>query len=314
MRAVFMKMKHLFEEITPAHVPKTAVLPPASSSSSSTDDQEMGSNSMPMNRHILIKKSSFCSFLQSMDLNPARMVLAEMVGTFLLLFCVCGIVASTQILRGQVGLMEYASVAGLAIIVVIFSIGSISGAHVNPAVTIALAIFGHFPWSRVPLYILAQTVGSVSATYVGSSVYGVKTELMTTRPALGCSSAFWVEFMATFMLMTLSTATKPVYDCSWKTFLQIGPLSGFLYGIAIGLAVLITGPVSGGSLNPARSLGPAIVSWDFKDIWVYITAPTIGAVAGALIFHLLRIRPRPGSANSSPDDGLLAHSIAFSES
>ncbi|KAJ6688875.1 hypothetical protein OIU85_005316 [Salix viminalis] len=296
MRAVFMKMKHLFEEITPAHVPDTAVLPP--SSSSSTDDQEMGSNSTPMNRHVLIKKSSFCSFLQGMDLNPARMVLAEMVGTFLLLFCVCGIVAGTQILRGQVGLMEYASVAGLAIIVVIFSIGPISGAHVNPAVTIALATFGHFPWSNVPLYILAQTVGSVSATYVGSSVYGVETQLMTTRPALGCSSAFWVEFMATFMLMflaaSISSQSRP-----------IGPLSGFLYGIAIGLAVLITGPVSGGSLNPARSLGPAIVSWDFKDIWVYITAPTIGAVAGALIFHLLRIRPRPCSA----DDGLLVHSI-----
>lgn len=165
-------------------------------------------------------------------------VLAEMVGTFLLLFCVCGIVACTQILRGQVGLMEYASVAGLTIIVVIFSIGSISGAHVNPAVTIAFATFGHFPWSKVknhpnsifwynffiflytnlhihdtsigffqvPLYILAQTVGSVSATYVGSSVYGVKTELMTTRPAIGCSSAFWVEFMATFMLMFLAAS------------------------------------------------------------------------------------------------------------
>jgi aquaporin NIP len=72
-----------------------------------------------------------------------------MVGTFLLLFCVCGIVACTQILRGEVGLMEYASVAGLTIIVVIFSIGSISGAHVNPAVTIAFATFGHFPWSKV---------------------------------------------------------------------------------------------------------------------------------------------------------------------
>ncbi|KAJ6430627.1 hypothetical protein OIU84_021922 [Salix udensis] len=175
--------------------------------------------------------------------------------------------------------MEYASVAGLAIIVVIFSIGPISGAHVNPAVTIALATFGHFPWSRVPLYILAQTVGSVSATYVGSSVYGVETQLMTTRPSLGCSSAFWVEFMATFMLMFLAASISS----------QSRPVR----------------PVSGGSLNPARSLGPAIVSWDFKDIWVYITAPTIGAVAGALIFHLLRIRPRPCSA----DDGLLVHSI-----
>ncbi|KAI9390630.1 hypothetical protein POPTR_008G203300v4 [Populus trichocarpa] len=233
MRAVFMKMKHLLEEITSAHVPKTAVLPPASSSSSSTDDQEMDSNSMPMKRHIFIKKSSFCSFLHGMDLNPARMVLAEMVGTFLLLFCVCGIVACTQILRGQVGLMEYASVAGLTIIVVIFSIGSISGAHVNPAVTIAFATFGHFPWSKVPLYILAQTVGSVSATYVGSSVYGVKTELMTTRPAIGCSSAFWVEFMATFMLMFLAASlTSQSRSACVRRIIEsckvIGPCNCFL--------------------------------------------------------------------------------------
>lgn len=76
-------------------------------------------------------------------------VVAETVGTFILMFCTCGIVASTQTTRGDVGLLEYAATAGLTVIVVIFSIGSISGAHVNPAVTLALAIFGHFPWPRV---------------------------------------------------------------------------------------------------------------------------------------------------------------------
>lgn len=80
-------------------------------------------------------------------------VLAEMVGTFILMFCVCGIIASTQLMRGEVGLLEYASTAGLTVVVVIFAIGSISGAHVNPAVTIAFAIFGHFPWSRVLKFI-----------------------------------------------------------------------------------------------------------------------------------------------------------------
>lgn len=78
-----------------------------------------------------------------------KQVLAEMVGTFILMFCVCGIIASTELLRGEVGLLEYASTAGLTVVVVIFSIGSISGAHVNPAVTVAFATFGHFPWSRV---------------------------------------------------------------------------------------------------------------------------------------------------------------------
>lgn len=78
-----------------------------------------------------------------------KQVVAEMVGTFILMFCVCGIIASTQLLRGEVGLMEYASTAGLTVVVVIFSIGTISGAHVNPAVTVAFATLGHFPWSRV---------------------------------------------------------------------------------------------------------------------------------------------------------------------
>lgn len=98
---------------------------------------------------LLTLHSECFAISKTCKLHYDLQVLAEMVGTFLLLFCVCGIVACTQILRGEVGLMEYASVAGLTIIVVIFSIGSISGAHVNPAVTIAFATFGHFPWSKV---------------------------------------------------------------------------------------------------------------------------------------------------------------------
>ncbi|CAL1396890.1 unnamed protein product [Linum trigynum] len=259
----------------------------------------------------IVSKSNLWRYIQGMDFNPARMILAEMMGTFILMFCVCGIIASTQILKGQVGLLEYAATAGLTVVVLIFSIGSISGAHVNPAVTIAFAAFGHFPWPRVPFYVSAQTIGSILATYVGKSVYGIDPELMGTRPLQGCVSSFWAEFMATFMIMFVAAALT----CHAQS---VGYLSGLVIGISIGLAVLITGPISGGSLNPARSLGPAIVAWNFKDIWVYITAPIGGALAGALTFHALNLQQRRAqpcaveeSPSPSPDSGLLVSFWGF---
>ncbi|KAK9933435.1 hypothetical protein M0R45_020633 [Rubus argutus] len=298
-------MKSLFEEDKSS---------PQTSNSASTschskeDDQEMGSNALSNSaNHQILNNSPFLCFPLGMNLNLVRAVLAEMVGTFILMFCVCGIIASTELLRGEVGLLEYASTAGLTVVVVIFSIGSISGAHVNPAVTIAFATFGHFPWSRVPLYTVAQTLGSVLAAFVGKLVYGITPDLMTTRPLQGCVSAFWVEFIATFIVMFLAASLTHHAQV-------VGPLSGFVVGIAIGLAVLITGPVSGGSLNPARSLGPAIVSWNFKDIWIYICAPTVGAVAGAILFQFLRIPPCNPSLTSSPNTCLLGQSIGYGAS
>ncbi|KAL6293351.1 hypothetical protein ACE6H2_001493 [Prunus campanulata] len=214
--------------------------------------------------------------------------------------------ASTQLMRGEVGLMEYAATAGLTVVVVIFSIGSISGAHVNPVVTVAFATLRHFPWCRVPVYILAQTMGSVLATYIERLVYGIKPDLMTTRPLQSSASAFWVELIATFMIMFLAASLTHQAHA-------VGYLSGFVVGIAIGLSVLITGPVSGGSMNPARSLGPAIVAWNFKDLWIYICGPTIGAVAGARLFQILRLQLQPCSPsnNSSPNILLLGQPLAY---
>nr|AJI43709.1 NOD26-like intrinsic protein [Hevea brasiliensis] len=298
-----MKMKQLLED----QLPYPDISNNSSNSGLSRDCPEMGSNAMSIDGDVFAKYSVSRCLPEGMDLNPARMVLAEMMGTFVLMFCVCGIIGTTQITRGQVALLEYASTAGLSVIVLVFALGPISGAHVNPAVTIAFAAFGHFPWSRVPFYVLAQIVGSILATYVGKCVYDIKPELMVTQPLQDCNSAFWVEFIATFIIMFL------IASLTYQT--SVGHLSGFIVGLSIGLAVLITGPLSGGSLNPARSLGPAIISWNFKDIWVYITAPVIGSLAGALMFHALRIQSRPcTSTDSSTNAGLLGHSIAIRRS
>ncbi|KAL2663864.1 hypothetical protein AAZV13_02G125900 [Glycine max] len=233
--------------------------------------------------------------------------MAEVVGTFILMFCVCGITASTRFQNGAVGLLEYAATAGLTVVVIIFSIGPISCAHVNPAVTIAFATIGQFPWLKVPVYIIAQTVGSMSATYVGSLVYGIKSDAMMTMPLQGCNSAFWVEVIATFIIMFLVAALTSESQ-------SVGHLSGFVAGMAIGLAVLITGPVSGGSMNPARSLGPAILSWKFKNIWIYMVAPSGGAIAGAAMFRFLRLRDQHSSTLSSPNIIDVGRSIPFCSS
>ncbi|KAJ0093334.1 hypothetical protein Patl1_25440 [Pistacia atlantica] len=262
----------------------------ASSSGQSRDDQETASAEMPISEDLPLRN----------NLNHAREVIAEMVGTFILMFCLTGNIANTQLMSGEVGLMESAATTGLTIIVVIFCIGPIPGAHVNPALTIALATFCGFPWAKVPLYILAQTVGFVFGAFIGKLVYGIKYDVMTTRPLQGCSSAFWVELLATFIIVFLVASLT--YEAP-----SIGNISGIVVGIVVGLAVFITGPVSGGSMNPARSLGPAIISGNFKDIWIYITAPIIGAVSGGLLYRFLRLR----HSNSSQNTNQFSHSLMF---
>ncbi|XP_022756302.1 probable aquaporin NIP7-1 [Durio zibethinus] len=301
MRGLVMKMKHFFKENS---------LPNISNHESigglSRDDQEMGSSTMSGNGDILIENSGF-HYFHGKYLNPVRAILAEMLGTFILMFCICGIIASTKLTGGGAALLEYAITAGLTIIVLIFSIGSISGAHVNPAVTIAVAAFGYFPWSRVPLYLLAQILGSVLATFMGEFIYGIKSDVMVTRPGQGCQAAFWVELIANFIIVFVVAAVTQQSQ-------SVDPLSGLVIGMAIGLAVLITGPISGGSLNPARSLGPAIVSRNFERIWIYLTAPVIGAVTGALMYGFLRLRGPAYSSSSSRDSNMLSQSLAYGRS
>ncbi|XP_057485964.1 probable aquaporin NIP7-1 isoform X1 [Actinidia eriantha] len=291
-------MRNLFE----AQLPSPDVSNEALPSDQSKYDQEIGSNAASRSGDTLTEHAACWCCPYAMDVDLLRKVLAEALGTFILMYSICAIIAITQLMGGEVGLLEYAATAALSVVVIVFSIGAISGAHVNPSVTIAFATFGQFPWSKVPLYILAQLVGSVLATYVGKLVYGIKSELMTTRPLQGSTSAFWVELIATLLIMFL--ASSLAHQSKY-----VGHLSGFVVGTAIGLAVLITGPVSGGSLNPARSLGPAIVSWKFDDVWIYLTAPTIGAVGGAFLFHAMRLQRHPCCSNSSPSTALVRRTL-----
>ncbi|XP_027164826.1 probable aquaporin NIP7-1 [Coffea eugenioides] len=254
------------------------------------NDQEMGTDAKPISGEPLQENQSFRGFPRAMC-PGLRKVLAEAVGTFILVFCICGIIASMELMKGQIGLMEYATTAALTVVVLVYAIGTISGAHVNPAITIAFATVGPFPWStivvKVPLYLSAQLGGAVLATYAGKFVYGLQTDLVLTKPFHGRSAAaFSVEFIATSMVVFLAAALANAPE-------SVQNLSGFVVGGAIGLGVLITGPISGASMNPARSLGPAIVSGDFTFLWIYLAAPTLGAIFGAILYRLIRLQGWP---------------------
>ncbi|KAL2922488.1 putative aquaporin NIP7-1 [Bienertia sinuspersici] len=266
-----------------------------STSEQLSNDQQMGAihhDLVLRNENLICSKLGFSP--SGMNLNAARIILAEGLGTFMLVFSICGIMGSMQLLGNQVGLLEYATTAGTAIVVIIFTLGEISGAHVNPAVTIAFAVFGHFPWKKVPFYVLAQLLGSILATYIGELVFRVKPELIMTVPIKDHAfAAFSVELIATFFVTFLAASLA-------RDAKSVGNLAGFVMGIAIALAVLITGPLSGGSLNPARSLGPAIISWKLDQFWVYIIAPVAGAVLGVLMVHALCIHKSPQSDHHLP--------------
>ncbi|KAL4310972.1 hypothetical protein GQ457_01G022440 [Hibiscus cannabinus] len=193
MTGLLLKMKQFFKpNLSQGDLPR--------------DDQVGGSTTSSGNGDTSLQNSGFLGFTHAKYLNPARAIMAEMVGTFILVLCICGIITSTRLTGGGPVLLEYATTAGLTIVVVVYSIGSISGAHVNPALTIAFAAFGFFPWSRVPLYILAQVLGSILATLMGEFIYGTKSDLLTTRPSQGCQAAFMVELVASFIVVFVIAA------------------------------------------------------------------------------------------------------------
>jgi MIP family channel proteins len=167
------------------------------------------------------------------------------------------------------------------IAVMIFAVGHVSGAHFNPAVTLAFAVTRHIPWPRVWLYWTAQVAGAVLATVFLRASLGNVANLGTTLPSGSDAQSFAWEvaftFLLMFVIMAVATDTRAVGDAA-----------ALAIGGTVGLGALVGGPISGASLNPARSLGPALVSGELRALWIYLVAPPLGAVAGALTYRLLR--------------------------
>jgi aquaporin NIP len=216
-----------------------------------------------------------------------RPLAAEAIGTFALVFTGAGAVmvnAKTHVL-GDLGI---AIVFGLVIMAMIYAVGHISGAHFNPAVSLSFALTRHFPWPRVAGYWLAQAAGAAIAAAVLRGSLGARAHLGATLPSGSEGQAFlWelaLSFFLMFVIMAVATDTRAV-----------GEAAAIAIGGTIALDALVGGPISGASMNPARSLGPALVSGDLHAFWIYLVAPFAGTAVGALAYQFVRGEGTPGT-------------------
>jgi aquaporin NIP len=215
-----------------------------------------------------------------LDRALVRSLAAELIGTFALVFAGCGaIVVNAK--TGQLGHLGIALSFGLVITVMIYALGHISGAHFNPAVTLAFALTRHFPWPRVALYWAAQLAGALIAALMLRGSLGNIADLGATTPSGSAGQSFLWELILTFFLMLVIMAVA-------TDTLALGEAAAIAVGATVGLDALFGGPISGASMNPARSLGPGLVSGELTSIWVYLLAPPLGAALAGGAYQLLR--------------------------
>lgn len=207
-----------------------------------------------------------------------RAHVAEFIGTFALVFAGCGAIAVGKLTGAGVALTF-----GLVIAVMIYSLGHISGAHFNPAVSIGFAIGRHFPWPRVLTYSVAQIAGATTGAVALRFILGVGQPLGVTAPAGSKSQSLAMETVLTFLLMLVITAVA-------TDMRAVGEAAALAIGGTVALDALVGGPISGASLNPARSLGPALVSGDLSHLWIYVAGPILGAATAAILYGWLRGR------------------------
>lgn len=209
--------------------------------------------------------------------------LAEGIGTFGLVFAGCGAIVIDTLSHGQITHVGVGLVFGLIIMVMIYALGHISGAHFNPAVTLGFVLVRHFPVRRLFGYWLAQCSGAVLAAACLRLLFGPVANLGTTVPmgSGGAWQSFGLEALLTFFLMFVIMAMATDNRA-------VGQAAALAIGSTVALEALFAGPICGASMNPARSFGPALVSLTWTDQWVYLLAPFLGAIAGALAYRVLR--------------------------
>ncbi|XP_059451339.1 aquaporin NIP2-1-like [Corylus avellana] len=211
-----------------------------------------------------------------------RKVVAETIATYLLVFVTSGSAALSAADENRVSKLGASVAGGLIVTVMIYAVGHISGAHMNPAVTLAFAAVRHFPWKQVPVYAAAQLGGAISAAFTLRVIlYPIK-DLGTTSPTGTEIEALATEIVVTFTMMF--TASAVATDTK-----AIGELAGLAVGSAVCITSIFAGPISGGSMNPARTIGPAIASASYKGIWVYFVGPVTGTLLGAWAYKLIRV-------------------------
>jgi MIP family channel proteins len=210
-----------------------------------------------------------------------RKYAAEFVGTFGLVLAGTGAIVVNAQTGGTITHGGIALTFGFVVLAMISATGHLSGAHINPAVTLAFALTRHFPTRDVPGYLVAQVLGAVAASLAVRYGIGEAASLGATLPSGDVMQSLVFEVILTFFLMfvimAVATDTRAV-----------GQLAAVAIGSTVALMALFAGPVSGASMNPARSLGPALVSGNVAEVWIYLAGPVLGAILGALAYQLIR--------------------------
>jgi aquaporin Z len=225
---------------------------------------------------------------QSSSVPLAQKLGAELIGTFLLTLVAAGAPVIAAATHTPVSAAAGAVAVGLTLMAMIYSIGPVSGSHINPAVTLGFALRGAFHWSRVLPYWVAQTLGAVLAASLLLGMFGNVAHLGATipNPSTGSIIACIMEAVLTtlFVLVILSTAEEAS---------SVGTNAAIAVGATLALCGLFAGAPSGASLNPARSIGPALLSGTWPDLWIYIAGPLLGAVAAVALDTLIHRSRRP---------------------
>ncbi len=204
-----------------------------------------------------------------------RRIAAEVLGTFALVFAGTGAIVVNDVSGGTVSHVGIALTFGLIVLAMVYALGDVSGAHLNPAVTLGFFAARRFEGRWVAPYIVSQCAGAILASLALRLMFPTNATLGATLPAGDALQSFVLEFLLTFLLLfvilSVSTGSK-----------EKGVLAGVAVGSVIALEALFAGPISGASMNPARSLAPALVSLRLDSLWVYLTAPVLGGCAGVL--------------------------------
>lgn len=206
--------------------------------------------------------------------------LAELIGTFALVFCGTGAIIINQETNGQVTHVGIAITFGLIVMSMIYALGNISGAHFNPAVTIAFAIAKKFEIKQILPYIISQIIGAIAASVILHLLFPANQFLGATLPSGSELQSFVLEFILTFFLMLV------ILNVALGSKEQ-GMFAGLAIGAVVLLEAMFAGSICGASMNPARSLAPALISTHLEHLWLYLLAPTIGAVASVFVWKYI---------------------------
>jgi aquaporin NIP len=208
---------------------------------------------------------------------------AEFIGTFALVFCGTGAIVIDQQTGGQVGHVGIAMTFGFIVLAMIYTFGEVSGAHFNPAVTIGFWVAKRFDGKQIAPYIISQSAGALMASVVLKLLFPANESLGATIPAGSNIQSFVLEFILTYFLMlviiNVSQGSK-----------ETGTLAGIAIGTTVLLEAMFAGPICGASMNPARSLAPALVSGNMQALWLYISAPIIGSIAATITWRLMNLK------------------------